>query len=142
MREIKFRAWDKQWKRMSAPMELFKNGQSFFFFKGFGTRAPTHESLIVVEYISLNDKNGKEICEGDVVKITNLECQTQKAELRGVVIFSYASFGVKINRVVEWKGYNVKPLEMLWFLNIIDMKEIEVIGNIYENPELLEEESC
>jgi len=75
MKEHKYRAWDKEFKMMSEPMELFKNGQSFFFFPGIGTRCPNHESLIVMEFTGLHDSKrtkeypeGQEIWEGDVVR--------------------------------------------------------------------------
>jgi len=126
MRKIKFRAWDKQWKRMSAPMELFKNGQSFFFFKGFGTRAPTHESLIVMEYIGLKTE-GKEIYEGDVVK-TNEDWE----------IFGFQA-GETNEVIFASGGFRLKPKNKnatgFW---LEEGDCMEVVGNIYENPELLE----
>lgn len=87
-------------------------------------------------YTGLKDKNGREIYKGDILKIHNLDCQLQKATLYGVVVFSNASFGVEIMRVEEWTGYNVEPREMIWFLSMINMMDYEVIGNIYDNPEL------
>ena len=87
----------------------------------------------------LKDKSGKEIYEGDVVQIASHKMQIQKIKLRGVVIFSWASFGVEIKHVDIWKGFydHIEPPDNLWFLNLADNKDIEVIGNIYENPELL-----
>jgi len=127
MRKIEFMAWEPSTKRMIEDATYYE--------------ACRHDvnPWIYMQYTGLRDKNGKKIFEGYVVKITNLECQIQKAELHGVVVFSHAAFGVKINRVVEWKGYNVEPLEMCWFFNLIDARNYEVIGNIYENPELAAE---
>ena len=68
MREIKFRAWDKEFKMMSKPMEVFKNGQSFFFFQGIGTRCPNHESSIIMQFTGLKDKNGVEIYHKDFIE--------------------------------------------------------------------------
>lgn len=64
MREIKFRAYDHKTKEMSAPFtlsiieEYIKDG-----YVGFRP-----ERWDIMQYTGLKDKNGKEICEGDIVK--------------------------------------------------------------------------
>lgn len=85
-------------------------------------------------YIGINDINEKEIYHGDVVKVSNLRAQLQKAEIVGEVTFSWASFGVEVAHVNQWEGYSVPPPEIgdvWWFLNIANSKEIEVVGNSY-----------
>lgn len=89
------------------------------------------------QFTGLLDKNGAEIYEGDVVSITNPLCQIQKARLIGVVGFSWAAFHVEIKRTVEWELYNVDAPELMFLMNIANSKEISVIGNIYETPELV-----
>ncbi|OAJ75303.1 hypothetical protein AYJ08_05195 [Brevibacillus sp. SKDU10] len=70
------------------------------------------------QYTGLYDKNGKEIYEGDIV-LSRSEPAT------GTVEFSYGSI------IVDWHGPDIDDLR--------DYHEfLEVIGNIYENPELLE----
>ena len=80
----------------------------------------------------LKDKNSKLIYEGDIVKIKVLE--------------DFDAFGVnekyiEINAPInyEYGGFFINSLENNIFLGQIPMSEIEVIGNIYENPELLSE---
>ena len=89
------------------------------------------------QFTGLLDKNGKEIYEGDVVSITNPLCQIQKARLIGVVVFSWAAFHVDIKRAVQWESYDVDPPDFTLLANIANSKEIAVIGNIHETPELL-----
>lgn len=91
----------------------------------------------VGQYTGLTDKNGKKIFEGDIVKITD----------RNVCFDTMAviEFG-NPNGLYNW-GWQLKPLENKPFameiLHWVDMEEsgafIEVIGNIHDNPELLEE---
>ena len=78
------------------------------------------------QYTGLKDKNGTEIYEGDIVKVILTEFDKYwigkiKYEL---AICSY---------VIKRKGY----IDVAFFENL---KDIEVIGNIYDNPELIKEE--
>lgn len=76
------------------------------------------------QYTGLKDKNGKEIYEGDIVKI---DCPTMK--MQGKIFYSEDGADFRIYDEIEDFEEN------LWYLQ----EEYEVIGNIYENPELLEE---
>lgn len=93
----------------------------------------------IMMFTGLLDRHGKEIYEGDIVSVTNLPCQIQKAQLIGVVEFSWAAFALKIKRTIEWKLYNVDSPEFMLLSSIIGVKEMAVIGNRWENLELLEE---
>jgi hypothetical protein len=111
MRTIKFRAWDKESKKM-----FFMNGitGSFFAFDGEDS-LKLHPEVPIMQFTGLKDKNGKEIYEGDIVARESIADLPYK---------------------VEWFGTG-------WFYSDGDMldehdsPEIEVIGNIYENPEEL-----
>lgn len=75
----------------------------------------------VCQYIGLKDKNGKKIFDGDIIKNWFDEIGSLKYEQKR------AAFVVN----------NLKNVYILW-----TNKDIEVIGNIFENPELLEENKC
>ena len=69
------------------------------------------------QFTGLYDKNGKEICEKDIVK---------QGSVLGKVFFEDGCFWV------EWENRD-EPDQLYWVND-----EIEVIGNVYDNPELLE----
>lgn len=120
MREIKFRAWDFDNQVMI--------GSDSLAFEGY---APIKHLLSlkgIMQYTELKDKNGKEIYEGDIVSMFQ---GSQKSE----VLFEGGMFSVK--RAYRTSFYHDEfELRHEILFNVIDT--CEVIGNIYENPELLE----
>jgi uncharacterized phage protein (TIGR01671 family) len=127
MREIKFRAWDKERGVMLSTdtdnwsvgkTEWYEN-EELMMLSGIEDMAKM-EQYVLMQYTGLKDKNGKEIFEGDIVQDEN-----------GMDAKVYFAEGVAQFRLCF---YNIDHFEDMY-----DMESTEVIGNIYENPELLKE---
>lgn len=78
----------------------------------------------VGQFIGLHDKNGKEIYEGDIVR-------TLVSRLNATKIKRYRNFVIRYSAPYFWNGYDSLLMSKL---------RMEVIGNIYDNPELLKED--
>jgi uncharacterized phage protein (TIGR01671 family) len=148
MREIKFRAWFKEEKRMVDWSELSDEWTSYFVTlldarSGRNKGDATDDTLM--QYTGLNDKNGKEIYEGDIVR-------GREGTVLGEVRYGQYVKGRSHKHDSEtnhsgWfvllKNGGVKSLEDLeWHIKLTNYAPfrgnyLELIGNIYENPELL-----
>ena len=133
-REIKFRFWNKKFKQ-------WIDGEFPLIDGVFDFSTDIYE---VTQFTGLKDKNGKEIYEGDIVEVQNLPCQIQKMRVICSVEFEWAAWVAIVRKVVVWDGYTkgVEAPDMFFFSSMIDTREFRVIGNIYENPELVEDDKC
>ena len=129
MREIKFRAWDEQKKVMHFDFQFIKSGDrgnDWIIFQSDkenfnGNFNPYFsQQLKIMQYTGLKDKNGVEIYEGDIVNV-----HSYTVTGLGKVGFNKGSF---VFNKFEYPTSQV----------LHSFSEIEIIGNIYENPELLE----
>ena len=123
MREIKFRVFDKDYKKMHIVGKdghdslTCWDGKIQYYNLQNGEGSGEHGSYILMQYTGLTDKNGKEIYEGDIV-----ECF------------------VNGNSYVSFKGGAYGLIFDYSFIPFSDVYgEMKVIGNIYEHPHLLEE---
>ena len=122
MKEIKFRVWNTETNKMITnvkEMGVFAL-QSIYTIDEFLV-IPTNEKYPLMQYTGLKDKNGIEIYEGDIIKY-------DFNELNYRIEFLNAEF---IARRFYENIENLYPTEFDYG------KECEVIGNIYENKELL-----
>ena len=129
MREIKFRAWDKTEKKMVSIYEII-----FTKSKGIGIRVKPHKptylyNIEIMQFTGLKDKNGKEIYEGDIIHSKWEENYVGSDDSKEIVFFHNGEF------VMNKSG---KPEEFNFSVHFhCHPKHIKVIGNIYENHELL-----
>ena len=89
----------------------------------------------VGQYTGLHDKNGKEIYEGDIVKVKLYKGEEEKYFIGKVEYFG-SNFIVDADNNSEYHIYDLDEFGIDYRYNLEDC---EVIGNIYDNPELLEE---
>lgn len=129
MREIKFRAWVNELKLMCIVERLdiaagricLKHVEFAKIFLSERVGAPIND-VKLMQYTGLKDKNGKEIYEGDIVEV-EAQCIGGR-DFKGVVKFYDCSFFID-------NGEDAIPL-----FDEVDPRI--VLGNIYENTELLE----
>lgn len=143
MREAKFRAWDKNAYRMAEVTQIIfskvqhtlvkyryktdngkvKDETSHIDEKGHGT-------IVLMQYTGERDVNGKEIYEGDIVKV---DTKIPHKKYPKVFKVEFRDAGFIANNIIEG-----------WYDDLINITfpnsnaVVTVIGNIYEDPELLE----
>jgi uncharacterized phage protein (TIGR01671 family) len=118
--EIKFRAWDKnknRWFTNYDTVYIEDDGSVYSSYPGTEGEVLTRIDVDIQQFTGLKDKNGKEIYKGDIV--------------RAMLDFGPGGYSERIVSI-QW----VNPIEWYQF-NYLKEDTIEIIGNIYENPELL-----
>lgn len=101
----------------------------------------------VCQYTGLTDKNGVEIFEKDIVKLIlpDGEIRYFKVSIKSVVrkVLCHPDFNDEVSKVeitgivFEWNGYELFPCVDTY--GVPDYKTMEVIGNIFDNPEIAEQ---
>ncbi len=139
MREFKFRQWDSRRKIMHTGVGASQGTWSGFPYCSW-------DVYPIMQYTGLKDKNGKEIYEGDIVIIEDTYKErilddgsgpVEPVSHLAPVTFEYAEFGMELVH-----GADIFHSGFWSFADVereTGQNEFEVIGNIYENPELVKE---
>ena len=124
-RVIKFRVWDTVSKLWVAGWKLTQSGTS-----------SEEKGYVWQQFTGLTDKNGKEIFEGDVIRFTETDedsCfgreDTETVEVKW------------IEEIAQWRAIfkSGRRTELHLVVQLPTIVSCEVIGNIYENPDLLKD---
>jgi len=130
-REIKFRAFDDG-KMLTMPIDTNFELSMFFGF--------LRDDAIIMQYTGLKDRNGKEIYEGDIVETDGSmsfnNYESDEGAKREIFVLPTGFCGVRLSNEFDkkhpssahiWQNYD------LWNIQ----KSLNIIGNIYETPQLL-----
>lgn len=127
MREIKFRAWDKEHKRWTNYSIADDLPRFYDKHTGCWKTDKDGKRFILCQYTGLKNFNGKEIYEGDIVRAVGF------SKWIGVVEYSDENQAFIFDDLdKKYRG------ESTVFMNQFD-DGFEILGNIYENPKLLKE---
>lgn len=136
---LKYRAWDKKSKQIKnveainlSNQQVVLSEKALLEMGGMWSVCDMPASLddvVLMQSTGLLDKNGVEIFEGDVVQFEDCYTETD---------FLYVNKGV-----IEWSqsGFTISNRDSVMMEDLLDRGslDVEVIGNIYENPELLDD---
>ena len=135
MREIKFRAWSKEDKKMEFydywftvshhGYLCFQHGPDPIYVDDSDVDYP--DTVIVMQYTGLKDKNGVEIFENDILEHPEYgNCK---------VIYRHGGFGIEA-KTSSWINTGFHSFST----RSADYEHCEVLGNLYENPNLLSQD--
>jgi uncharacterized phage protein (TIGR01671 family) len=130
---IKFRAWNKVDKFMTVPLDIQLGSDGYIYWiEAMGLNGEHDEGDLDVfkleQFTGLKDVNGKDIYEGDIIK-----------SIPNDPLFELSKFGVVTRSRIDLKWcYESGNIEHnIWASG--RYRAYEVIGNVHENPDLLEE---
>lgn len=140
MREIKFRGWDKEKKEMVYVLDmmfLFEDIKGIWV-SGYDSINIDHEifpeNLELMQYTGMKDRHGREIYEGDIVKIP-AGYGGDRFYKECIAVIEYEEHGFYPRNIHD--EFDHDEFGILYQDGFYHWKLFEVIGNIYENKDLL-----
>lgn len=122
----KFRAWDRIKKRMFLVLEIDYENE-LVSDETYWNTIPS-DDVKLMQSTGLKDKNDKEIYEGDIIKYKRYNYGFTYTDAVGYGTIGLIKNNDKIGLISTFAGMSIEN---------IDLSSVKVVGNIYENPELL-----
>ena len=133
---VKFRAWSTASNKMSPGAKTMSEWIELFAKEGDKLLMPASlNSLVWMQYTGLNDANGKEIYEGDIVELDGV---SPNVKGRGKVVWVDSNCITCLGFYIETHNFEVGKDKMSACLPHTHTEEMRVIWNIFDNPELLQ----
>lgn len=130
MREHKFKAWDKKRKKwLGANLHMSVTDGALWWQFGYECEilsAEERKNIELFEYLDQEDINGIEICEGDILQ----------DDYGRILLVEWYEHGFSFKSITKTNFVRARDINQ-WFENTEPFPEI--VGNIYDNPELLKE---
>lgn len=128
-REIKFKSWDNGKKEFGFPIEFKTNGSIDGSIDGFVFEC-LESCYAVMQYTGLKDKNGQEIYEGDII--------VWSGTLDGCIFNHVCEVIFDLYQWCGWAIYSPQQKSTIPFgEHGCNPNEVNIVGNVYENKELL-----
>ena len=133
--EIKFRAWNKKDKVMVdvAAMNFGPSGLWSLIEDAYDAELQLADNYELMQYTGLHDKNGREIYESDILKVTGEDGESYVATVKWFGDEGYPAFDLA-GIPASW-SYDANALATIFQSGV---ETCEVIGNIFEDKQLLE----
>ena len=132
MANLKYRAWDKEFKEMVVVNGLVLDEQVIkTTYKNGNVVKEDMKCYDIMQSSSLKDKNGNEISAGDILKVTDKHDKDSWLEVVSYSEEKAMFITDEINR--DFKT----PASPLYSLFDTDLFLVEIVGNVYEQPELV-----
>jgi uncharacterized phage protein (TIGR01671 family) len=132
MKDIKFRAWHREYKKMLTVYVLHQGTYSEGFVKNCQGYVPPNDQYYFkfddvewMQYTGLKDKNGKEIYTGDIIEMIRIKDKKNSFVYFVGQVTDHGFAGITIDAKNDYMDFECKDYSY------------EVIGNIYENQVLL-----